>query len=485
MQKGYFVALTCAALTACGGGSSDSSTTPSSEETAVIKQNTFTVKVVNRDACGNTQVNTNAQLLIHNDDFTTKAKINPSTDGSLSYETENTNEHLSVLYKLPENTDGFQPVFVKTYFEQPMKDIGELVFNTRDYNDCICQGSDFSVQIDNHYEENYVFRVDSQGYYYQASTTEGINVSNYRACQDSSGKWQPFSANIRYFPQDVSRAVYSPSLPPDTNIQADIDGVPITINVTNEIDLSELTKRAATRINGEWVFAQYAYPDIPVYFFPLPEADYTYVDALHYNNDLPQVDGVSSSYSTASHLKKFKEPTVVVDLTLPVLDAGDLMNLGLYRSQDYDFSQSGDFDFLNLYVWLIDANDDNLIVWDVYAPSSGTLPNFENIDISSMFSESKYTEITNSYINVELVGYDGINSFQDYMLDKENEWTGDDNWRSRKEYSIRMRVDDSILTSKQKTESMRQTIEAKQQVLAPKWESFLEHKALGFPINKH
>ncbi len=83
-----------AVLSACGGGSSSdeqANNNPPSNE------NTYSVQVVDVDQCGTESINTTAQLIIHNDDFSNAETITTDSSGILKFSTEDDLRTVSII----------------------------------------------------------------------------------------------------------------------------------------------------------------------------------------------------------------------------------------------------------------------------------------------------------------------------------------------------------------------------------------------------
>jgi len=70
--------------------------------------------------------------------------------------------------------------------------------------------------------------------------------------------------------------------------------------------------------------------------------------------------------------------------------------------------------------------------WELIAPMSGKIPNIDSIDLTAFISEEILdTSVDTIETNISVLGYDGIDGYQDFMTSKlelTNESRNSDKW---------------------------------------------------------
>jgi len=409
--------ISCVALTACGGGgSSESVTANSNKNTVVVTQNTFSAKMVYRDYCGNEQINTDAQLIVHNSDFTTKAKINAAADGTLSYSSDSENEHISIVYLRPDKGNDFRSVSMTTIIDQPLVDVGIIAYETSSKENCNCEISNFTIFSNNHDYSNYNVTLQGNSVDHYTSSYDGVNIIDFYMCPSIQGQWGSVSATLSYPNQGIVKGAFNESLAPYTDMNADITGEPVTINLTNKDGFEEGTRlNISSIISGMTHFWQYAYATEQVMFtFPLENTDYYNANAYH-SKEIFKADN-EYTYVRSMQLKNLTEIQEQIDLTLPTFDSNRLLALHNDNSTLYDFSDTSDYDFFNFQLLLSDQNYNTILIWNLVTPLSGNIPNWEDFDISDLLDKDEMKpKIANTYKSYAVSGYQAITDYQGYV----------------------------------------------------------------------
>ncbi len=122
-------------LAGCGGGSSAENPSTSNDITKTAL-NTLSISAKYKDSCGNETVADDAALLIHNSDYSNKEIIYADNSGKITYQTENPNQTISIVMRGSDEINGVKPVFLTTFIDHPVIDIGDYFHYSNSAESC-------------------------------------------------------------------------------------------------------------------------------------------------------------------------------------------------------------------------------------------------------------------------------------------------------------------------------------------------------------
>jgi len=407
--------LLASLLVGCGGGGGESSSNSSNGSNSTTMQ-TLSIMAKYKDGCGNETPASDAALLIHNSDYSNKEIIYADTNGKLTYTTTKANQTLSIIMRGDDDkVNGINPIYLTTYIDQPIVDMGSFYQNTKSIVDCQCQSFDVKVNVPNRIND--IGRGRVSGAESTGNINNNIGYTNFTdalVCKDSTGSWPLISTLIDYNSPEQAFAAVIPDISAITETNADLESTVVNINSND----NEANKQVSTVIDGKYLLINSAYNSFgDVYGFVTDSIDFYSVAAYKFEAiyDIPDVEDAflwNIATENSTNLNK------TFDLTLPEMDYISLFNILVSESGQYDLSYVNNMDYVTVG---IDATYENeaLLSWMLYAPVSGEVPKIENIDLSAFISEGTLeTSVDNITMYIDAQGYDGIDGYQDFMINK-------------------------------------------------------------------
>ncbi len=398
-------------LFACGGSTDSSGSSDTSNSTTL---NTLSIMAKYKDSCGNETAATDAALLIHNSDYSNKEIIYADANGLLTYTTSNTYETLSILMRDEDEVNGIKPIYLTTFIDQPVINIGNHYQYTNSIYACQCDLFDLDVNIPDRANDVGQGRISGMYIDGNVDNIEGTtNFSGVLACKKTAGSWPLISTFIGYTNPDEGFAATIPDISIMSVTSANLKGIPVSIT-TND----EATTQVSTVIDGKYHLSNYRFELADnVYGFSVDSVDFYSVSAYRFESlyDLLNVDDAyffTVSSENDSNLNK------TFDLPLPEIDYLVLLDILMSDYGEYDLSYLPNMDYLSVG---IQATYDyqTVLSWDLIAPMSGKVPNIENIDLSAFISKDILdASVDTIEMNISTQGYDGIDGYQDFMNSK-------------------------------------------------------------------
>lgn len=403
-----------ATLSACGGSSSPQTTTiPTPEPEPQFKQ--LSASVMNTDKCGNETPNNSAIMLIHNEDFTTKATVIPDEQGNFVYHSSNDTEHVSIVYQSPPNQLGQSTTLIQTYNAHPVTEIAPIRLPTADDSQCECQTNTLAVTSD--------ARIDNSAQLLSGGFTaiEGFSASNIidtLLCKKIDEPWpltslatvyiNPAEAYAGWFeqiaPDTESLSVNTPGMIIDIASNMDNAGYGMVTYIDGKPHLSH-AEQSSNLVDGV---------TLPIFQFPSDKADYYQAVGFYSQfNTAPELNGYISVQTLLSTLNT-SEVGQPVTLEMPTADIS-LEQLMGNVSPDYDYSSINGVDQVRWQVTLI-GESGGLLYWTYNGPASGSIPDFNNIDIPTVADKAAFaSQTTLIHFYLELNIYPGIDGYQALM----------------------------------------------------------------------
>jgi len=405
----FFVSL----LVGCGGGGSgggDSITSSNVASSATV--NTLSIMAKYKDSCGNETPASDAALLIHNSDYSNKEIIYADANGKLTYTTDKANQTLSIVMRGEKNeVNGIKPIYIATFIDQLVADMGDFNQYTDSTVACQCQLFDLKVNVPSRINDIGIGRISGvKDGGYKDNNLGYTNFTDFSVCKDSSGAWPLISTQFNYNSPEQAFAALIPDISSVRETSADLEGSIININ-TN----AGASKQVSTVVDGKYSFRNYVFDSLSnVYGFETEAVDFYSVSAYKFETlyDIPDVDG---AFYWALSRENSTNIGMTFDLPLPEIDYIALFDILVSDSGQYDLSYVPNIDYLRLG---IDAtyNNESILSWFLLAPVSGEVPKIENIDLSTFIpADVLDTSVDSIVMYIDAQGYDGINGYQDFM----------------------------------------------------------------------
>ncbi|GLX78994.1 hypothetical protein tinsulaeT_23340 [Thalassotalea insulae] len=430
---------------ACGGGGGGSSSTNintqstnSTNPTTPVEpvKNILKVKVEYQDYCGNKTTSSDARLIIHNADFTSKEVISPDEDGVMVYEDESDKANVSIAYIGNADDEGYVQLRVKTIVEQPLADIGSIYVKTGDKSQCNCQTTDIRVDSDSDILSG-EFRVgnDGRSSYPFEYTDTGILLKGNITCHVNSEGFGDKFVRITAPYYGGSVAAFKNKFQGTEVLTTDYIGEAFNFDVIGN-GLSAPVRMYEVR-SGERViqrdFSWYDDDNSPFYYYLIDGVNKAYITA--WEGEHLNVDGIESIEFSSHGAKKF-EPQGNNDIVLSNLDSNEFVYLISDDSSGYDFTTYDEFDVFHMRVTAKTANNENALWWEITMPLHGTIPEISSIDLESIIADWKIrNDVTLVSSTIYLDGYEGVSGYQDYLQHKATEFSyldGETRWDNNK-----------------------------------------------------
>jgi hypothetical protein len=398
-------------IVGCGGSSDSSDPSVTSNSTTT---NTLSIMAKYKDSCGNETAATDAALLIHNSDYSNKEIIYADANGLLTYTTDNTNETLSILMRDEDEVHGIKPIYLSTFIDHPVINMGNYYRYTNSIYACQCEQFDLKVNIPD--RANDVGQGRISGEYIDGNTDNIEGTTNFTevlACKKPAGAWPLISTFIGYTSPDEGFAAIISDLSTMPVTTANLKGTPVSI-ISND----EATKQVTTVIDGKYHLSNYDFNlSNNVYGFAADSVDFYSVSAYRFEQiyDIPNVDDAyffTVSSENDSNLNK------TFDLPLPEIDYLVLFEILMSDSGEYDLSYLPNMDYLSVGIQAT-YDYETVLSWELIAPMSGKVPNIENIDLSAFISKDILdASVDTIETTISVQGYDGVDGYQDFMNSK-------------------------------------------------------------------
>ena len=431
-------------LSACGGsGGSSNSNTESSNNTS--QSAGITVKAVYLDACGNETNATDAALLIHNNDYSNKQVIKANTSGEMRYSSSNATETVSLIMRGERLVDGIKPISLTTYIDQPVIDMGKIIYRTSDKSACNCQYVNLTVNVPSRASDTGTANFDGQVNNPSVSNYQGFSTADGVEQCAKAGQAMPLvSSHVNFNnPNESFGALFSDVSQVDS-VEASLQGSPVSIVS------ADYNKQIAALIGDTYHFRSYAYAQTDnVYAYPAEQIDFYSIDAYDFE-DLDYLPDVESAYIFTVASTKTTNINQTFDLPRVTIDYTELLGILASDSGSYSLSNSSQFDYMTVSVTGFNPSGE-ILDWYMYAPTSGNVPKIENIDLSEFISDSDLSARVESLsMAVGARGYDGISSYDDFLrskVDRKIQDFAQEKWANTNRVNFRMRVSAAGLSS--------------------------------------
>lgn len=473
--------LSAIVLAACGGSSSSSNNTHLKEGDGagkVATQNVLKVKAVYRDTCGNETPNTSAALIIHNDDFSNDKIINADAAGVMTFSSDDSNRHVSLVMSEKYSYEGITPVRISTIVDQPLLDMGTEHIYTSNDDSCTCK--EFSVFASSIALSSEVYAaydsIDSTGGFSTSSNfgylSESFDV--LRSCKMQSGNWSPITTMFKFYnPGGATGAIIDSTSIQDVidndalnsfiSVEHTLNGIPVDIN-TQE---GNVTSVSAIIDNLRYIreIDNNVYGSNILYTFDHESIDHHLLTAYDFEELDVYVPDVSSVSFYSYVQKRTKNIHQTFDLETNEANYTEFLSIITSADNTYNLSHYSGFDYV-LMSLRSSLGFQGLLNWDVIAPVSGKVPRFENLDFSQFFdSKLLMGKANNSRLIAGIAGFDAIDSYQDYLIKRPTtDFSATDTWNDFKYMRVGINFESGVFNSINNTSKLVNTLTSVEEV---------------------
>jgi hypothetical protein len=396
-------------LMSCGG-SSGSDSEGNSGGNGSSAQNTLSVKLLYSNECGQITPASDAAIIIHNDDLSNEKVIMANANGEVSYTSNNAKKTMSTVFRGNVNSAGIKPVFLYTYVDHPMTDIGEIEVFKKNISTCECQTSDLKVQLPS--ASAGITSIKMSGNRSIANIDRHIGYANLQGieyCKNGSGEWPITSVFVETTGGEKFGAVIA-DISATSEVTTDLIGSAVSIN-TEQSYIQVLA-----RINGATHFLNSGSNYEEVFGFNSAAIEYNVIYSYDFQ-DIYGVEEVDNAYLFTLSNIDTTNLNQSFYLSKPQIDYVALTDI-LDAPGNYSVPDQGIYD-LAIFSMSATSVGEPILSWTVEAPLSGQSLNIDNVNIDQFISEAILDNvIDNVAIDLGVDGYEGINGYADFQRKK-------------------------------------------------------------------
>lgn len=450
MKKGLCYLLVCSALAACGGGGSDSNSNTSSTATGnnsntgtANNTKTVTMNVTSENLCGDELPNTNAVLVVHNDDMTTLSMHTPDSNGLISFTTESQQLTVSLASVSFYNSADEHSEFLvgRTLYKVDVGELNNGTWKTSDYRigqcQIECQEREFVPDISQPLTE-------VEEYEYTVSAPANAGTSTFRGTVSLPTSHQICTYNGEY-PRVTTKLTMQDgstlagvstfeSMSEQVSVKADHVGTELNLNLDINQNLalpsggitvrtflhseqhgnaSIINRDQTTSLTGDKFTQLDVYPDIE----QLSEVS---IDAYQYKFDY--IDGLGEYLLMVSNYQEFSAAEIksnfvgtTTDLKIPELSVDpNLSNI----DQSYNSIWSVGLESIDLAEMHLSLENDNTphrIFWLTIFPEGEDLDSFFEMDMDAILEQLNFEQHVFTEFDLYLTVADVEQTYANYI----------------------------------------------------------------------
>lgn len=428
MNRNIIYATLVVLLAACGGSSenSDTEVTQKDNTSNNTPRASISVKALNVDACGNTSIATDAALIIHNNDYSNKEVILADANGSMSYETDNNTETISVLLRGVDEVSGVKPFDIRTYIDHPIIDLGTVYTSSGDTSLCNCFQNTLSVNVPDRPADT--GDAELFGAQRHSNILNYVGYSEIEGIEQCSkvGEQPPLVTTIIDFinPAESYAAVIE-NIQQASSVSAELWGQPVNIVSPDSY------RQVSAFIDDNHHLISFAFDaSSNVYSYPVEQAEFYSIAAYSFE-DIYEIPDIDRAYILRYSNIATTNINQTFDLPLLPINYVELLEVLTSETGSYAISYAGELDFMNVSI-IASSYMGSILDWYIYAPTSGQVPNIENLDLSAFISDVDLdANIDTLSIAVGARDYIGISDYDDFLRSKVTRDAGDfanDKW---------------------------------------------------------
>ena len=370
---------------------------------------------------------TDAVLLVHNDDFSTRDVINADSNGEMSL-TVQPEDTVTVSFFTTRNADSGKPeLTVDTYIDANPASIREKFYSSH-LDDEQCECTDVNLQLSNTVLAEEPYEVTVNNNYLSSNWTPGTSYIEHATtvCRAPGENWPTITATMEFYSERYSGFIsyYDPTK--TISLQVDNLARSVDIGWSRNNPYANVISTSATIIDDNAIFfnfgdssqaeRKFIYPDPEVKF-------YTFINDLETQDmplDDPEIDFVRVSSFGQRYFTEPPTQRVVFDhIDYNMLEAELLHSSEL---DSFDFSAAG-IQLMEISSYFEDVDGNNVLNWNITSSASGDFSALDEIELA----DSNHPLLTNQNIvlspNVELdmsvYRFNDINTYTQALEAKE------------------------------------------------------------------
>ncbi|WNC73102.1 PKD domain-containing protein [Thalassotalea psychrophila] len=372
--------------------------------------------------CGAEIFADDAQLIVHNANFSTKTKVQINEQGLIEYYTAQTHADISILFSEGDDPNASK-LIAKTFMNQPMTDMKILYHQSDTTQGCVCELTNFSVKVPDMASD-----MINTGFIMLTGFIQGDGPSflgilggetlmtDYEICRDENENWPAVSATASFSVNDQAYATYIADYVPNQDLILDKPGTAFSITINDE-NLNVL-KVATGDIEGNQQLRQLIVPwpsidmTSDVFYFPDLTTSFYKIETLSIEHQA--IIGMTNPMIQRYSRQFTDQPQNTIDIKLPLESAQDLLDFVQSDNLDYDFRSYASIDVFWFNIKMSTVQD-KLIDWNIYAPVTGKVPNQDNFDVFDFISVKEFELLDNFQYQLNLTSFNDLNGYQEFL----------------------------------------------------------------------
>lgn len=371
-------AAICFFLAACGGSSNKNDPVQKPTPTPPLAK-TFSVKVIDRNVCGVETPNTDAKLVLHDDEFNVEKVINADQEGVLTFTSVEQNQDISIVYG-----DVAQPKNLKaiSIFESPITTLETIVNKVSDTSNCSCESVSHEFTIEGKFQlpDLLYIRSESQQLYYSDMVLPELS---FDVCKQVNGDWPMIFITAWEAPSATSpssgfalnTAINFQDVTTEEIFNIDSKLLPLNVEVTNfqqtgVVD-SFYNGGIVTSNSGLFVHENFSY-------------DYHLLKTTS-TSRIENFGGKSSSEWSTGTTVKIEDTSASYQLTLPEFSADEIIASVNFEQDSFDFNNLVGMDIVKSFARQ-GYSDGTILQWTIVSPLSGKLQQARVFDLATVLN---------------------------------------------------------------------------------------------------
>lgn len=408
-------------LSACGGGNSDTSTTQPGTGSGGTPtpgiSNTITASVVQETMCGTVRNSSNAEILLHDQNWRVLSRLRADATGKISGSISGSN--LVNLSVISFSTTGEKEFQVNSYAQHPVGDIGTIVVPGKTSDGCECRNVD--VRVTSLYGALNPATTQLTGFSSaeQRKTQAAFNEIVFEQvglCRVTNGSWPLLTAvsnggSANAIAASIKQYAVTGNIELSLNQIASI--IPVSLNTSN----ASLVETHYTE-SGLFGLRTRLYSN-EIYVFNQLDG-VTFVSIRAAENRVDTVDG-TTVFRSASQRQNITPPlTGPLSLNVPFSDAQESLERFLVQdlpssNNNYNLGAVQGFNTFYLYAQTT-LKDGTNYFQSFIGPLQGTYP--DEIVPADYGINNKFDDAAPSTVSASVIRYGDSQSYQQFMSDQ-------------------------------------------------------------------
>lgn len=418
----------------CGGGGGDSSPIPAPEtEPAPTpapepepepepEPLQLTVSVRSLNECGMYTPQTDAKLIIHNDDFSNQSVHAADSNGAFAVELLSERATVSVWSK-SKGSGTPEYVEIDTFHQVTATDIGKITNSYFEDDDPNCECVDTSITLVNPSEDGRpesVSIVDREFFSYETAES-GTTVESYQVCLEINGQLPALTATLSYDDTSGLTRTYAGKVT-DYSLSENIVIDVTTLQQQNDIFINDelpeqfsTTSRAISQ-TGELLYSvrqSNRFNNNAAYFI---EPEISFNQLFTYSFDRTPYTTLPDQRLYTGAGKSLSSLSGPIDFSFFEREIFANSVEDSLGKEEHDFSASAGADVFTLTTRVRDESNNRILNWRIVAPASGSLAGIENFSIDGVnFSLDNAEEPGETRVYWQIIDDENVEDYDQYI----------------------------------------------------------------------